>query len=234
MVRSIWRTVDPALLRNVSPIALTAFVTGASFGAIAVAAHIPVALVCAMSLLIFAGGSQFMVVGIVAAGGSPIAAVLAGLLLNARHLPFGLAIGDVLGDRLGRRIVGTHILIDESVAFAMAQRSTGQGDRARARAAFWTCGLALFLTWNAGTLVGALIGQVIGDPSRFGMDAAFPAAMFALILPALKDRRTLRVAVLGAAIAVATTPFLPPGIPVVLAAFGVLAALPTGKKAVAA
>lgn len=229
MVRSIWRTVDPAVIRNASPIALTAFVTGASFGAIAVAAHIPVWLVCAMSLLVFAGGSQFMVVGIVAAGGSPIAAVVAGLLLNARHLPFGLAIGDVLGQRLAGRIIGSHILIDESVAFAMAQ-----GDRKKAKAAFWTCGLALFLTWNTGTLVGALIGQVIGDPNRFGMDAAFPAAMLALILPALKDRVTLRVALLGAAIAVATTPFLPAGIPVVLAALGVIAALPTRRKAVAA
>jgi 4-azaleucine resistance transporter AzlC len=229
MVRSIWRTLDPTVVRNVSPIALTAFVTGASFGAIAVAAHVPVWLVCAMSLLVFAGGSQFMVVGIVAAGGSPIAAVLAGLLLNARHLPFGLAIGDVLGHRLASRIVGSHILIDESVAFAMAQ-----GDRRRAKAAFWTCGLALFLTWNTGTLLGALIGQVIGDPNRFGMDAAFPAAMLALILPALRDRVTLRVALLGAAIAVATTPFLPAGIPVVLAALGVIAALPAGRKAVAA
>jgi len=213
------------VVRNVSPIALTAFVTGASFGAIAVAAHIPVALVCAMSLLIFAGGSQFMVVGIVAAGGSPIAAVFAGLLLNARHLPFGLAIGDVLGKRLATRIIGSHILIDESVAFALAQ-----GDRKKAKAAYWTCGLALFLTWNTGTLLGALIGQVIGDPNRFGMDAAFPAAMFALILPALKERRTLAVALLGAAIAVATTPFLPPGIPVVLAVLGVVAALPSGRK----
>ena len=229
MVRSIWRTLDPAVIRNVSPIALTAFVTGASFGAIAVAAHIPIWLVCAMSLLVFAGGSQFMVVGIVAAGGSPIAAVVAGLLLNARHLPFGLAIGDVLGQRLAARIVGSHILGDETVAFAMAQ-----GDRKAAKAVFWTCGLALFLTWNTGTLVGALIGQLIGDPSRFGMDAAFPAAMLALILPALKDRVTLRVAVLGAAIAVATTPFLPAGIPVVLAASGVVAALPTRKKAATA
>ncbi|MFC0540842.1 AzlC family ABC transporter permease [Kutzneria chonburiensis] len=228
MVRSIWRTLDPTVVRNVSPIALTAFVTGASFGAIAVAAHIPVALVCAMSLLIFAGGSQFMVVGIVAAGGSPLAAVFAGLLLNARHLPFGLAIGDVLGRRLATRIIGSHILIDESVAFAMAQ-----GDRRKAKAAYWTCGLALFLTWNTGTLLGALIGQVIGDPSRFGMDAAFPAAMFALILPALKERKTLTVALLGAAIAVATTPFLPPGIPVVLAALGVVAALPTRQKVAA-
>ncbi|WP_273939688.1 AzlC family ABC transporter permease [Kutzneria chonburiensis] len=228
MVRSIWRTLDPTVVRNVSPIALTAFVTGASFGAIAVAAHIPVALVCAMSLLIFAGGSQFMVVGIVAAGGSLLAAVFAGLLLNARHLPFGLAIGDVLGRRLATRIIGSHILIDESVAFAMAQ-----GDRRKAKAAYWTCGLALFLTWNTGTLLGALIGQVIGDPSRFGMDAAFPAAMFALILPALKERKTLTVALLGAAIAVATTPFLPPGIPVVLAALGVVAALPTRQKVAA-
>ncbi len=229
MVRSIWRTLDPTVVRNVSPIALTAFVTGASFGAIAVAAHTSVWLVCAMSLLVFAGGSQFMVVGIVAAGGSPIAAIVAGLLLNARHLPFGLAMGDVLGNKLGARIVGSHILIDESVAFAMAQ-----GDRKRAKAAFWTCGAALFLTWNTGTLVGALIGQVIGDPNRFGLDAAFPAAMLALILPALKDRITLRVALLGAAIAVATTPFLPPGIPVVLAALGVVAALPAREKAVAA
>jgi 4-azaleucine resistance transporter AzlC len=229
MVRSIWRTLDPTVVRNVSPIALTAFVTGASFGAIAVAAHISVWLVCAMSLLVFAGGSQFTVVGIVAAGGSPIAAIVAGLLLNARHLPFGLAMGDVLGNKLGARIVGSHILIDESVAFAMAQ-----GDRKRAKAAFWTCGAALFLTWNTGTLVGALIGQVIGDPNRFGLDAAFPAAMLALILPALKDRITLRVALLGAAIAVATTPFLPPGIPVVLAALGVVAALPAREKAVAA
>ena len=216
------------MVRNVSPIALTAFVTGASFGAIAVAAHIPVWLVCAMSLLIFAGGSQFMVVGIVAAGGSPIAAVVAGLLLNARHLPFGLAMGDLLGERLATRIIGSHILIDESVAFALAQ-----GDRRRARAAFWTCGVALLLTWNSGTLLGALIGQVIGDPNRFGLDAAFPAAMLALILPSLKDRRTLTVAVLGAAIAVATTPVLPPGIPVVLAALGVLAALPTRRKVAA-
>jgi predicted branched-subunit amino acid permease len=169
-----------------------------------------------------------MVVGIVAAGGSPIAAVFAGLLLNARHLPFGLAIGDVLGHRLATRVIGSHILIDESVAFAMAQ-----GDRGKARAAFWTCGLALFLTWNCGTLLGALIGQVIGDPGRFGMDAAFPAAMLALILPALKDKVTLRVALLGAAIAVGTTPILPPGIPVVLAASGVVAALPTRRKAAA-
>ena len=44
-----------------------------------------------MSTLVFAGGAQFMAVGLLAAG-NPVAAVLAGLLLNARHLPFGLAV----------------------------------------------------------------------------------------------------------------------------------------------
>lgn len=221
MLRSIWRTLDPAALRKVAPIALTALVTGAAFGAIAVAAKVPVWLTCATSLLVFAGGSQFMVLGVVTAGGSPIAAVLAGLLLNARHFPFGLAVGDVLGTRWPGRLLGSHIMIDESVAFAMAER-----DPARARAAYWTCGLALVLTWNTGTLLGALVGQFVGDPNRFGLDAAFPAALLALLLPALRDRVTLRVALLGAVIAVATTPLLPPGLPVLLAALGLVAAIP--------
>ncbi|AHH99972.1 hypothetical protein KALB_6613 [Kutzneria albida DSM 43870] len=194
-------------------------VTGASFGAIAVSSGTPVWLVCAMSVLVFAGGSQFMVVGIVAGGGSPLAAVLAGLVLNARHLPFGLAIGDLLGTRLATRVLGSHLMVDESVAFALAQR-----EPARARAAFWTCGAALFLTWNAGCLAGALVGQAIGDPGRFGIDAAFPAAMLALVLPALREPTTLRVAMAGAAIAVATSPFLPPGVPILLALGGLVLA----------
>lgn len=207
------------MVRDVSPIALTAAVTGASFGAIAVSSGVPVWLICAMSLLVFAGGSQFMVVGVIAGGGSPIAAVIAGLVLNSRHLPFGLALGDVLGTRLASRLVGSHLMIDESVAFAMAER-----DPHRARVTFWTCGIALFLTWNVGTLAGALVGQVIGDPNQFGMDAAFPAALLALLLPVLRESTALRVALTGAAIAVATTPFLPAGIPVLLSLFGLLAA----------
>jgi 4-azaleucine resistance transporter AzlC len=225
MLRSLWRTVDRVAVRDVSPIALTAAVTGASFGAVAVASGVPVWLICAMSLLVFAGGSQFMVVGIMAGGGSPIAAVIAGLVLNARHLPFGLALGDVLGTRLAGRVVGSHLMIDESVAFAMAEH-----DPRRARVAFWTCSLALFLTWNLGSLVGALIGQVIGDPNRFGMDAAFPAALLAVLLPMLREATALRVALTGAAIAVATTPFLPAGIPVLLSLFGLLAARRTRRE----
>lgn len=207
------------MLRDVSAVAAGAAVNGASFGAIAVASGLPWWMPVLMSLLVFAGGAQFMAVGIVAAGGSPTAAVLAGLVLNARHLPFGLAIGDVLGRGWAGRLVGSHLMVDETVAFALAQR-----DPVRARAAYWSCGVALFAAWNVGVVGGALVGQSIGDPGAFGLDAAFPAALLALVLPALRDSPTVRAALVGAVVALATTPFLPPGVPVLLALLGLVAA----------
>lgn len=223
-MRSIWRTLDAELWRGVLAIALAAAVNGASFGAISVAAGTPLWVPVVMSLLIFAGGSQYMAIGVVAAGGSPIAAVLGGLVLNARHLPFGLAVGDVVGRSWPARILGSHLLIDESVAFAMAQT-----DARRARAAYWACGASLFLAWNLGVFGGALAGQLVSDPDVLGLDAVFPAVMLALVLPALKDSGKLRPALIGAAIALATTPFLPAGVPVLLSLFGLLA-VPRRKK----
>lgn len=224
-MRSTWRTLDPVLLRDVSAVAAGAAVSGASFGAISTAAGLPWWLPVVMSVLVFAGGSQFMAVGVVAAGGSPAAAVLAGLVLNARHLPFGLAVGDVLGKGLVRRLVGSHLLIDESTAFALAQK-----DPEKARAAFWACGVALFGAWNAAVFVGAFVGQNIGDPNAFGLDAAFPAALLALLLPSLKDPATRNAALLGAAVALAATPVLPAGVPVLLALVGLLVAVPRGVR----
>ncbi|MBM7775922.1 4-azaleucine resistance transporter AzlC [Actinokineospora baliensis] len=217
-MRSIWRTLDAALWRGVLAIALAAAVNGASFGAIAVAAGNPLWVPVVMSVLVFAGGSQYMAVGVVAAGGGPVAAVVGGLVLNSRHLPFGLAVGEVIGRSWPARLLGSHLLVDESVAFAMAQK-----DPVRARAAYWACGASLFVAWNLGVLGGSLAGTLIEDPNALGLDAVFPAVMLALVLPALKDAGKLRPALLGAAIALATTPFLPPGVPVLLALLGLLA-----------
>lgn len=216
-VRSIWRTIDRSLLRDILALAAAVCVVGASFGTISVAAGLPWWMPTAMSVLVFAGGAQFLAVGVIAAGGSPIAAVLGGLILNVRHLPFGLAVGHVIGNGWLARLVGSHLLIDESVAFALAQR-----DPERSRAAYWTCGVSLFITWNVGVLAGALAGQVIGDPGAFGLDAAFPAGLLALLLPSLREQTVLRPALVGGAIALATSPFLPPGVPVLLALVGLV------------
>ncbi|WP_349497410.1 AzlC family ABC transporter permease [Crossiella sp. CA-258035] len=207
-----------------SAAALTGGVMGMSFGAVAVTSGLSVWLTVAMSVLVFAGGAQFTAVGVAAAGAGPVATVLAGLLVNARLLPFGLAVGGVFGQRWPARLLGSYLMIDQSVAFALAQR-----DPERARAVYWASSLAAFLTWNTGTLLGALIGSAVGDPKDFGLDAVFPAGMLALILPQLSDKIPRRVALLGGLIAVATAPLLPPGLPVLLGLLGLAAALPVPK-----
>jgi predicted branched-subunit amino acid permease len=224
-MRSIWRTLGPTLRRDLAAVIGAVTVVGASFGAIAVAAGLPWWMPSALSVLVFAGGSQFMVVGVIATGGGIVAAVLGALVLNIRHLPFGLAIGDILGRSWPARLIGSHLMIDESVAFAMAQR-----DPRRARAVYWACGVSAFVMWNLATLAGALAGQVVGDPDTLGLDAAFPAALLALVLPALREARTRNAALLGAVIALAATPFLPAGVPVLLALGGLVVLIPPPRK----
>lgn len=213
-MRTAERTAS--LGRDVGAIGLAVFAVGMSFGAIAVAAGLPAWAVVTMSLVVFAGGSQFMAVGLIAAG-NPFAAVFAGLLLNARHLPFGLAVADAVGTGRRRRLIGSHLLIDESVAFTMAQ-----SDPAMRRRAYWLTGATLFVSWNVGGVLGVLLGEAVGDTDALGLDAAFPAGLIALLLPSLRDRETRNVALAGALVAVVTTPLLPAGLPVLLALSGLL------------
>ncbi|SFQ51859.1 4-azaleucine resistance probable transporter AzlC [Amycolatopsis arida] len=219
-MRSIWQTLDRTLARDIGLVCLADTIVGVSFGAIAVSSGLPIWLPMLLSVVVFAGAAQFMFVGIIASGGNPIAAVLAGLLVNARHVPFGFAVGDVLGRRWASRIVGSHLMIDETVAFALAQEEV-----ARRRAAYWVCGAGLFVCWNVGVAIGGVGGAAISDPAVFGLDAAFPAVLLALVLPSLRDRAVRRATLVGVAIALATAPFLPAGLPVLLALAGVLAGL---------
>jgi len=213
------------MLRDAAALAVAVLMVGISFGALAVAAGIGAWQAVGMSLLVFAGGSQFLAVGVMASGGAAAAAVAGGLLLNARHLPFGLAVSDAIGRRWPARLAGAHILVDETVAFA-----TAQPDPRRARLAFWTTGLLLFVAFNTGTVVGVLAGQAVGDPARYGVDAAFPAALLALLLPSLGSADARLVAVAGALLALLATPLLPPGLPVLVALAAVLVAGPVNRS----
>ena len=218
-MRSLKRTVHPDDVRDALALAAAIAVVGASFGALAGTAGVPFVLMVALSVVVFAGASQFLVVAVVAAGGNVFAAVFAGLLMNARHVPFGLAIGDTVADRWPARLLGAHLLIDESVAFARAR-----GSGPRGRAAYWTCGILLFVFWNAGAIAGRLAGSAIPDPAAFGVDAAFPAALLAMLLPALRRADARRVGLAAAVVALAATPFLPAGVPVIVGLLGLLAA----------
>ncbi len=215
---AIGRTLGARLVRDILAVCAAVCFVGLSFGAIATATGLPSWAVVAFSLFVFAGGAQFLAIALVAAG-NPVAAILGGLLLNARHLPFGLALADVLAGGRGRRMVGSHLMVDESVAFALAQP-----DQARRRAAYWLTGATLFVGWQIGTVVGIAVGAAVGDPAQYGLDAAFPAALLALLMPRLREATDLRVAVVAGAVAVTATFFVPAGLPVLLGLVGLVAA----------
>ncbi len=216
-MRTIWRTLGTATVRDILTVVVATGFVGVSYGAIAVAAGIPQWAVIAFSVFVFAGGSQFLAVSLVAAG-NPVAAVLGGLLLNARHFPFGLSISDAVGSSWPRRLIGSHVMVDEAVAFAVTQQ-----DSQRRRAAFWLTGVGVFVVWQVGTVLGVAVGSAVGDPTDYGLDAAFPAAMLLLIVPRLREAAGLRVALAAATVAVGTTFFVPAGLPVLLGLLGLFA-----------
>jgi predicted branched-subunit amino acid permease len=225
-MRFVWRTASPALLRDVALVCLADGIVAVSFGATCVGGGLAWWVPVALSVLVFAGGAQIAAVGVVLAGGSPVAAVLAGAVLNTRLLPYGFAVADVVGPAgtgggfaaAGRRwlarLLGPHVITDESVAFALRQDSPQ-----RRHSAFWACGVALFAFWNVSVLLGVALGSAMRDTNAFGLDATFPAVMLALALPTLTARPTRISAGTGAVIAVALTPVLPAGLPL-LAALG--------------
>lgn len=207
------------LVRDSALVWLASGVVGVSFGAVAVAGGLPVWVPVVMSLVVYAGSAQFSAVGVLLAGGGPFAAAATGLILNTRTAAFSLAVADVLGTRSRlARFLGAHLVTDETVAFTLAQP-----DPVRRRTAFWVNGLGLFAAWNTGVLAGALAGSALGDTATYGLDAAFPAVLVALVLPTLrKDAGIRRAAVLGAVVALAVTPAVPAGVPVLLALAGLL------------
>ena len=169
---------------------------GVSFGAISVAAGLSVAQTCALSLLMFTGASQFALVGVLAAGGAPLSGALTALLLGTRNTLYGLRLAPLLQWSGWRRLLASHLVIDESTAMSVTRHS-----RAAARLGFLTTGLSVFVLWNLATFGGAIAGTVLGDPRTFGLDAAVGAAFLALLWPRLRDRRNRLVAVAAAGVA---------------------------------
>jgi 4-azaleucine resistance transporter AzlC len=215
-MRSVYRTLDRDTLGDIALVCLADAVVGFSFGAVTVAGGLPLWQPVLMSIIVFAGGAQFAAVGAVLAGGSPTAGAIAGLVLNARLLPYGFAVLDVLDGPWHTRLLGAHLTTDETVAFALHEELPQ-----RRRAVFWTCALGLFIVWNIAVLGGATAGGLVKDTGAFGLDAAFPAVLAALVLPTLNGRNR-NAALAGAALAVVATPFVPPGLPVLVALAGLV------------
>lgn len=189
---------------------------GVSFGALSVAAGLDVWQTQVLSLLMFSGGSQFAFIGIIAASGLGSvaigAAVVSAWLLGIRNGFYAVRMAPIL-ERVGlQKLIPALLTIDESTAVA-----TAQSEKSDQRKGFWFTGLAVFVFWNLATLLGAFLGDAIGDPATWGLDAAAAAAFLGLIWPRLKERQALAVAALSMVVAVVLTPSLPAGVPVLVA-----------------
>ncbi|WP_431799776.1 AzlC family ABC transporter permease [Microbacterium kunmingense] len=202
-------------VREALGVALATSAYGISFGALAVAAGLDVWQACVLSLVMFTGGSQFAFVGIVGAGGlaAAPAAIASAALLGVRNVAYGIRMSPVIGPGFWRRAAAAQFTIDESTAVSLAQ----SGHRARTLG-FWVTGIGIYVGWNISTLAGALLGDVLGDPRAYGLDAAAAAAFLALLWPRLRARQPIAVGVAAAVVATILTPVLMPGLPVIVAA----------------
>lgn len=196
-------------------VALATSAYGISFGALSVASGLDVWQTCVLSLLMFTGGSQFAFVGVIGAGGlaAAPAAIASASLLGVRNIAYGMRMSPVIGEGFWRRAAAAQFTIDESTAVSLAQETR----RARL-VGFWITGLGIYVGWNISTLAGALLGDVLGDPKAYGLDAAAAAAFLALLWPRLRRRQPIAVGVAAAVVATVLTPVLMPGLPVLVAA----------------
>lgn len=203
------------MIRDSLGVGIATGLYGTSFGAVAVASGLSLAQTCALSVVMFTGASQFALVGVLAAGGTPLASAMTALLLGTRNTLYGLRVGPLLGWRGGPRVAAAQLLIDETTAMSL-----NRPDRSLARVGFLATGLSIFALWNLFTLLGAVAGEALGDPETYGLDAAVGAAFLALLWPRLSDSVNRVVAVAAAALALALVPVTAAGVPV-LAAGGV-------------
>ena len=183
---------------------------GVSFGALAVAAGLDVWQAMVLSLLMYTGGSQFAFVGALAGGGLP--ATGAAMLVGLRNAVYVMQVNSWFHPLWAQRILMAHFTTDESTAVAAAQP-----DQRLRRLGFWVTGTGVFALWNAMTLVGALLGNLLGDPKAWGLDGAALAAFCGLLWPRLVARDAVATAIAAAAVTVALVPVLPAGLPILAA-----------------
>ncbi len=202
------------IVRSIFLVCLADGIVGISYGAVSVSSGFELWVPISLAILVLAGASEFLFIGIVSSGGSPFTAALAGILVNARHIPFGLAVRDLVG-RGSTGFFGCHLMNDESVVFGLSQKS-----KQEKKAAYWLCGVGILFVWPLGVLIGGVLGSVIEDTHVLGVDAMFPAILIALVVPAVGSLKKWLTLTTGATITAVTVPFFPAGLPALFSLSG--------------
>ena len=207
--------------RAVAPLTPAVAAFGLTFGVLARDAGFGPVSTVVFSATTFAGSAQFAATSVLSAGGTLAAAIAAAVMLNTRYAPIGISVAPALHGPAWQRLLRAQLVVDES--WAIGHLGGGRYDASRILGA----GLVLYPTWVLSTGAGSVAGDLLGDPARLGLDAAFPALFLALLAGQVRGRLGLGAAVLGAAIAIAlaSIPSVPTGLPIVAAAVACLLGL---------
>ena len=208
--------IESTTFRDSLSVSITVGAYGTAFGAASVANGFSILQTCLLSLLTFSGASQFAVIGVLGAGGGAISGIATASLLGIRNGVYGVIMTPRLKVKGFKRIVAAQITIDESTAVALGQEVRGESAM---RQGFWLTGFGVFLFWNLFTVAGALGAQAMGDIRAWGLDSAVPAAFLGLVWPRLKTNRDRILAIGCVVFALAMTPILPAGLPIIATAF---------------
>ncbi|HYO44297.1 MAG TPA: AzlC family ABC transporter permease [Candidatus Limnocylindrales bacterium] len=208
------RAARRRLLLDTAGIAVSAIGFGFVFGLAARNAGYSVIEAAAMSVFGFAGAAQFAAVGYVSAGLPWLPIVVLTFFLNARHLLYSASLAPRLRDvPFLQRAAMAHVLTDE--AFALAATHFHRVGRADVPGYWIGAVVGVFIPWNLATLAGVALGGAIPDPSRFGLDLVFPAAMAGLAVGLMTGRRGVVAGGAGGAIGVVASLVLGPEVGIV-------------------
>jgi 4-azaleucine resistance transporter AzlC len=195
--------------RALVPLWLGVIPFGIAYAVTARSAGLSVIETQALSVLVFAGSAQVSAAGLFATGASGIEIVLTTFLLNVRHVLYGVKLGREIPLTARERPAAAYFLTDEAFGVVAVARE-------RTFPFLLGAELSLFATWNLATLAGAFVGNAIPDPEKLGVDLIFPLAFLALLVPLVRTRVELAVAVASGALAYVLARALPGGLPILV------------------
>jgi 4-azaleucine resistance transporter AzlC len=194
--RQIWKGFAESV-----PVMVSVLAFGLVYGVLAVQSGLTVLEASLSCVIVLAGMSQFASLPLFAAGVSPLAIIGTTFIINMRHMIMGASIARRFTEHgLFGKAAASYFLIDES--FAMATAYAEKGGKGSIRDYMIGSGIAVFMSWNLGTLVGALFGNILGDPKEFGLDFAAAAAFIGLLVPQIKGKGDIFVLLIAAVLSV--------------------------------
>ena len=182
------------------PLLVGVFPFGLIYGVLAIEAGLSLAQAQSMSWMVFAGSSQFLAAQLVHAAVPGMVIVLTIAIVNLRHMLYSASLAPYLKKlSSGWKLLLAYLLTDE--AYAVTVRHYEEtGDHSLSHWFFLGAGLALWSTWQISTGLGIAVGEIL--PANWPLDFALPLTFIAIVVPMLKSRPSVAVALSAGMVAI--------------------------------